>query len=153
MTKTGKELVLWDIPNGTRKIRRVDTAVTETTPLIDDSVASIERKMSGSLGLLPFYDISKIPPGAEWSQVTDEALKTAERDTEVYDLTWVRKQYGGSDRFLKLRVSVDSRTKLPQRTKFYEKLPAGTTYDLTSVKKVEYLSDSEIQSVIKEVGF
>ncbi len=153
MTKTEKELVLWDIPNGTRKIRSVDTAATETTPLIDDSIASIERKMSGSFGLLPFYDISEIPPGAEWSQVTDEALKTAERDIEVYDLTWVRKWYGGSDRFLKLRVFVDSRTKLPQRTKFYEKLPAGTTYDLTSVKKVEYLSDSEIQSVIKEVGF
>jgi len=153
ITKTSEQLVVWDVLKEIRKVRYVDTAVTDTTPLTDDSVASIERKMSGSLGLMPFYDISEIAPDAEWSQVTDEALKTAERDTEVYDLTWVRKQYGGSDKFLKWRVFVDSRTKLPQRTEFYEKLPAGTTYDLTSVKKVEYLSDNEIQSVIKDVGF
>ena len=152
MLKTGKELVLWDVSNVTKKIKYADTTVTEKTPLTDDSSASIERKMSGSLGLMPFYDISEIPPGAEWSQVTDEALTTAERDIEVYDLTWVRKRYGGSDEFLKWRFFVDSKTKLPQRTEFFEKLPAGTTYDLTLVKKVEYLSDSEIQKV-KDVSF
>jgi len=153
MTKTGAQWVLWDIANGLRKSKDSHTGVTETTPLTDDSVSSVEREMSGSLGLLPFYDISEIPPGAEWSQVTDEALKTAERDIEVYDVTWVGKKHGGSDEFLKWRVFVDSRTKLPQRTEFYEKLPAGTTYDLTSVKKVEYLSDNEIQSVIKDASF
>ena len=151
--KTGKELVLWDVSNGTKKIKYMDTAVTETTPLTDDIADSVERKMSGSLGLMPFYDISEIPSGAEWSQVTDEAFKTAERDTEVYDLTWVYKRYGGSDEFLKCRFFVDSKTKLPQRTEFYEKLPAGTTYDLVSVKKVEYLSDSEIMAIVRDASF
>jgi len=153
MSKTGAQWVLWDIANGLRKSKDSHTGVTETTPLTDDSVASVEREMSGSLGIMPFYDISEIPPGAEWSQVTDEALKTAERDTEVYDLTWVRKRYGGSDEFLKWRFFVDSRTNLPHRTEFYEKSPTDSQYTLTSAALVEYLSDSEMQAVVKEVSF
>ena len=153
MSKTGKELVLWDIANKVRKTKQLDTDSVETTSLSESLIIDTNKKISGSLGIMPFYDISEIPPGAEWSQVTDEALKTAERDTEVYDLTWVRKRYGGSDEFLKWRFFVDSKTKLPQRTEFYEKSPTDSQYTLTSTALVEYLSDSEMRVVIKKVSF
>lgn len=39
-----------------------------------------------------------------------------------------------------------------ERTEFYEELPAGTEYDLKSVKEVGYRSDSEIRAVIKDAS-
>ena len=153
MTKTGKELVLWDISNGVRKNKRLDTAVTETTPLTDDSLAGVERKMSGSLGLMPFYNISEIPEDAEWRRLTDGHPKATAEDTEVYDLEWAQKMYDGSTKFRKWRFFVASRTNLPHRSEFYEKLPAGSKYNLRSVNVVEYLSDSEIKAVIKDASF
>ena len=152
MTKTEKELVLWDIPNGTRKIKRVDTAVTETTPLSDDSVASIEGKMSGSLGLLPFYDISEIPPGAEWRHVDDQILEVAE-GIEIYDLKWTERKYGGSAELKKWRVFADAKTSLPQRVEWYTRVADDAEFVLETVMVVEYLDESEIQAVIKEVFF
>ena len=152
MNKTGKELVLWDIPNGTKRIRHADTDVTETTPLTDDSFAAVERKMSGSLGLMPFYDISETPENAKWSQVPNEAeaFEAIAKDTEVYDLTWGK--YNDSVLF-KWRVFVDTTTKLPQRTKFYRKLSADDDYILRSTMVVKYLDDGQMQAVIKGFSF
>ncbi len=143
MLKTGKELVLWDIPNSLRKSKNFDTGAIKTVELTEDDIAGIEQKISGSLGLMRFDDMSEIPEDAKWHPVDHEILEVAE-GIEVYDLTWTQKRW---------RVFVDSRTKFPQRTEFYEKLPAGTKYDLKSVKEVGYLSDSEIRAVIKDAFF
>ena len=152
MTKTKSQWVLWDIANSLRKSKDSHTGVTETAQLTEDDIDGIEQKISGSLGLMPFYDISEIPEDAEWHRIDDEILEVAE-GIEVYDLTWTQKRYGGSVTSQKWRVFVDSRTKLPQRTEFYEKLPAGSKYDLSSVKMVRYLSNSDIQDVIKNASF
>jgi len=151
MLKTGKELVLWDISNGTRKLKHVDTAITETTPLTGDSVASVERKMSGSLGLVPFYDISEIPPGAEWHQVANADV--SEGDTELYELTWTEEAYDDSVIFKKWRFFIDPKANLPQKVEIFRKSAANSKYNLRSVMVVEYLSDNDIQSVIKDAGF
>jgi predicted anti-sigma-YlaC factor YlaD len=153
MSKTGRQLVLWDIPNGVRKSKQLNAAVTETFGLTKEMVADVETKMSGSLGLMPFYDISDIPADAEWSRISDESLKATAKDTEVYDLTWVEKRYDGSIKLKKWRIFVDPKTNLPQRAEFYEKLPADKEYTLESVRVVEYLSDNEIQAVIKDSSF
>lgn len=152
MLKTGKELVLWDISNRTRKIKHVDTAVTETTPLTDDSVASIERKMSGSLGLMPYYDISEIPEDAEWHRVDDEILEVAE-GVEIYDLKWAERKYGGSPVFKKWRVFADTKTSLPQRVEWYKRFADDVEFMLETVMVVEYLDEKEMQAIIKEVFF
>ncbi|MGB2809883.1 MAG: hypothetical protein WBC22_19240, partial [Sedimentisphaerales bacterium] len=75
MTKTGKQWVLSDIPNRLKKRKQVDTAVTETEPLSNDDVADVEKKMTGSLGLIPLSDISDVLPDSEWSRVADDGLK------------------------------------------------------------------------------
>jgi len=152
MLKTENELVLWDVSNGTRKIKYVDTAVTETTPLTNDSVASVERKMSGSLGLIPFYDISEIPPGAEWHRVDDAILEVAE-GIEIYDLRWDKRKFGGSAEFKKWRVFVDTKTSLPQKVEWYTIFADDAEFVLETVMVVEYLDESEMQAVIKEATF
>ena len=153
MTKTGKELVLWDIPNSARKSKQLDTAVIETKPLTDDMITGIEKKMSGSLGLTPFYDISEIPEDAEWSRVTGDRLEVTHKDVELYDLKWVEKRYDGSLKLKKWRVFVDAETNFPRKTEFYEKLPTDSEYTLRLVMVVEYLSDGEIQAVIGDASF
>jgi len=153
MTKTGNQLVLSDIPNGVRKHKQLDTAVTETEPLTNDEVADVEQKMTGSLGLIPLSDISDVPPDSEWSRVADDGLKATFTSTEVYDLIWTEKTHGGSAIFKKWRVFVDPETNLPQKTEFYKKLAVDDEYTRESVMVVEYLSDGEIRTIIKNVSF
>lgn len=151
--KTQNEFVLWDIPNRSRKVKHLGTDLIETTSLTDDIIAGVEGKMSGSLGLMPFYDISEIPKDAQWNRITDDISEATARRTEVYDLTWVKKAYNGSAVFQKCRFFVHPGTNLPQKTKFYEKSSADSEYVLRSVNVVEHLSDSEMQKVIKEISF
>jgi hypothetical protein len=153
MSKTGKQLVLLDIPKGVRKSKQVDTAVTETVPLTAVSIADAEEKITGSLGLMPFYDISDIPENADWSRVAGEDLEAAAKGIEVYDLTWTERAYDGSAVLKKWRVFADSETNLPQRIEWYEKLVTDNEYTLSSAMVVEYLSDNEMQDVIKGASF
>jgi len=153
ISKTGRWLVLWDIPKGIKKSKQVDTAVTKTVPLTAVLIADAEEKITGSLGLMPFYDIPDIPENADWSRVAGEDLEAAAKGIEVYDLMWTERAYDGSTVFKKWRVFADSETNLPQRIEWYEKLTADSEYTLSSAMEVEYLSDSEIQKIIKEASF
>lgn len=109
--------------------------------------------MSGSLGLMPFYDISEVPPDSEWSRVTDDGLEDVSEGIEVYDLIWLKKADDDSVTLKRCRLFVDVKTTLPQRTEVYIKLAADSEYTLDSWMAVEYLSDSKIRSIIKDVGF
>jgi hypothetical protein len=68
-------------------------------------------------------------------------------------LTWTEKAYDGSTVLKKWRVFADSETNFPRRIEWYEKLTADSEYTLSSAMEVEYLSDSEIQKIIKEASF
>lgn len=153
MAKTRKELVFWDINNKVRKIKQLDNNITETILLSNDMLADVDRKITGSLGLMPFNDMSEIPPGAAWSRIADEDVKVTFRGAEVYDLTWVEKNYGGSAVFRRWRVFVNAETNLPQRAEWYQKLTADDEFVLTAIITVEYLSEDEIQDVIKKASF
>ncbi len=152
ITKTSEQLVVWDVLKEIRKVRYVDTAVTDTTPLTDDSIASVERKMSGSLGLLPFYDISEIPEDAEWRRVDDEILEVAE-EIEIYDLKWTERKYGGSAEFKIWRVFAVAKTSLPQKVEWYTRFADDAEFVLETVMVVEYLDESEIQAAIRDASF
>jgi hypothetical protein len=153
MTKTGKQLVLWDIPNRVRRIKYLDTTLFETAQLSDDIIAKIGKRITGSLGLLPFPDISKVPKDAGWKRVTDESLKLTDKDTELYDLAWTSRKDANVALLMKCRVFVDAETNLPLRTEFYRKSATDSEYNLETLMVVRYLSDSEIQAIVKESFF
>ena len=113
-----------------------------------ETLAGIERKMAGSFGLMPFYDISEIPADAEWNRVTDDTLAATARGIEVYDLFWDEKAYDGSLVFWKWQVFVDPKTNLPHRVEWYKKLASDEEFALETIMMVEYLGDSEIQAAI-----
>ncbi len=152
MTKTKLQWVLQDIANGLRKSKDSHTGVIDTVQLTEDDIAGIEQKISGSLGLMPFYDISEIPKDAEWRRVVDENLEVG-KGVEIYDLKWAERKYGGSAVFKNWRVFAAPETNLPQRIEGYQRLSTDSEYTLRSVIVVEYLDESEMQAVIKELSF
>jgi hypothetical protein len=153
MSKTEKQLVLWDIPNSVRRDKNLDTGEAQTTELTDYVIANIEKTIAGSLGLIPFTDLSLVPKDAKWSRVTDDNLEAVAEDIEVYDLTWLEKAYDGSIIFKKWRFLVDHKTNLPQKVEIFRKLATDNDYILMATNKVEYLDDSKMQEVIKEASF
>jgi hypothetical protein len=153
MTKTGKQLVLWDIGNGLKKTKNLDTSTIETTTLTEERLVDVKKKMSGSLGLMPFYDISEIPTEHRWDCVTGECAGNITEGVEVYDLKWTEKSRRGSVVFHKWRVFVNPKTGLPNKTEFYEKLSAGSEYVLKIAIVIEYPDHREIQAVLKEASF
>ncbi len=153
MNKFGNRIVLWDARNGFKKTKDLSTGAAEMSSLTEDTIAGIDRRISGHLGLVPFTNMSEIPANAEWKQITDKGPEITTEDIEIYDLIWTTKTSDGSDILRKWRVFVDPKTNLPQKTKFYEKLPFDSELLLQSVNVVEYLDNSEIQTIIKEVSF
>jgi len=153
MTKTGEQWVLWDIANGLRKSKHCATNVTEMVSLSEDGITGIETKISGSLGITPFYAISDVPEDADWGRVADKDLEAAAKGFEVYDLAWTERAYDGSVVSKKWRFFVNAKEDLPQRIEIYQMLTTDTEYILMSLMMVEYLSDSEIQGVVKEAAF
>jgi hypothetical protein len=147
ITKSEDIMVLWDVSNGLKKMKNLNTSAFETTSLDEETITSIKMKISGYLGLVPFMNFSKIPAGAVWKQITDPSAEVVAEDLEVYDLLWTVKAYDGSDILKRWRVFVDPKTNLPQRTEFYEKSPIDSELLLQSVNVVEYPDNSEIQSV------
>lgn len=149
IVKTEKESILWDIPNKVKKAKRLGNNLVETTMLPAEMVTNLQNTITGSWGLMPFNDISEIPKGASWNRVDDKNQQITS-EIEVYDLTWSAKAFNGSVVFYKWRVFVDSKTNLPRRVEFYQKISDA---EYNSARVVEYLSDSKMQEVIKEISF
>ena len=151
MVKTAKESVLSDLNNMQRKILSFDTGEIQTDQLAEDNIVGIEQKMSGSLGLMPFDDISQIPPDSQWHRVDDQIPEVTE-GIEIYELKWETTY--NSSLFYKCRFFVDPKTFLPQRIKISRKSSADGEYQLIKEIKVKYyLNDIEIQKVMKDAGF
>jgi hypothetical protein len=152
MMKTGNEVVLWDLQNRVRKMKRLEANAVETTPLSGEETVRVKERMAGSLGLLPFYDISEIPKDAKWSRVADDNLDVSTEGTQLYHLMWVDQSYDGSAILKKWRVFVGANTDLPQRVERYQKLTVDGDYTLMSVIVVEYLSDSQLRAILDNIS-
>lgn len=152
MTKMKGQLVLFDIINGVRKTKYPDGAVTETATLSGDNLMDIRKKMSGSLGLMPFYSISEVPANARWSPIDVKSPEVA-TGIEVYDLVWAKEVHEGIVVSNKWRFFVDTKTNLPQRAEFYRKLTPESGYALELSIVVEYLDNGKMESLIKEHSF
>ena len=153
ITKTGKQLVLWDLQNKVKKTRHLDSNSVETTVLSDNIITETGERIASSLGLMPFGHMSEIPRDAEWHRVTDGSLKVATENNQIYDLTWTEKGYDGSIVFKKWRAFIDPQTSLPQRVEWYQRISPDGEYTLISTTAVRCLVDSEIQTAIEKLSF
>lgn len=149
LIKTEKDLVLWDIPNKVRKVRRLDTGVIQATALSSEMVAKIESTIAGSLGLVPFTDISQIPKSTIWKPVPANSLSGVDKDIEVYDLELAQRSYDGSIVYQRWRFFVDRGTNLPKKVERYQKQSTTEEYTLTYVRATEFLNDEQMKTIVK----
>jgi len=152
MTKTGEESVLLDLANKARRVKRLDTGSVEMSELPDDTITGMENLLTGSLGLIPFGDLSLIPEDARWNLAASNELKAAS-DIEIYELIWTTESRAGNKVLNKWRVSVYPKTYLLKKTEFYTKRIGNSEYTLRSTMEVKYLSDSEMDKIVKKTSF
>jgi hypothetical protein len=154
VTKTDNELILWDVTNATKRHKNTVTGMAETFQLEGSTIAAAEGKISGSLGLMPFEDISALPKDAQWHRLADASVLGDTLVLEVYDLLWVEKRYSGlSAVFNRWRVYADPQTKLPRRTEFYQMSPGEQEYVLKLFKVIDYPGDYEMQATVEKLSF
>jgi hypothetical protein len=109
----------------------------------------METIISSSFGLIPFEDITVLPKNSQWHRLTDVSMPGNTSTMEVYDLLWV----DGPSVSNRWRVYVDPETKLPRRTEFYQMMSDEQEYVLKSFMLIDYPTDDEMQTIIKELSF
>ena len=149
MTKTGTKTVFWDITNRMKKIKNLDDDSAVTTQLTDETIEGIKKKMDLSLIFMPFNNISKIPDDAKWEHVNNNNIEI-NSEVKIYELSYKRKGFNRSVMF-KWRVFVEPKTNLPKKTYLYQKSTNDKDYTLTSVNEIKYLSNEEMQILLKDV--
>jgi hypothetical protein len=154
MVKTEREWMLWDIKGKSKKSKDLSTGSVTVTELGKSTLAKAEKTMDVPWGLLPFDDVSKVPPDAKWHQVTNETIETTIADTKVYDLVWAEKGLDGTAIIhKKWRGYINVQTKLPRRIEWWKKQAEEKEYRLVTIIKATYPTAIEIQAAISEAGF
>ncbi len=150
--KTVKNTVIWDTRNGEKRSKDYQGGSTEINKLTNDEITSIEKRMSGSLGLMPFDNMRDIPPDAKWSRTEGKTLETDEV-IMVYNLEWIEYAYDGSLVFKKWIVNINSETRLPERIYWYTRTDKDKDYLLESTVEVRYISQNGVQEVLNKLAF
>jgi hypothetical protein len=139
-------IVLRDLENGIMKIKDRVTAEITTTPISLDKLIEFRENLEGTLGLVPFPDTTRFPEDAEWTHVADDQIKDIIPGTEIYDLTWAE----DAEWLHKWRLFVERSTHLPHKVERYPKLAGEAEYTFYLSNVVRYISESEIEDVIRE---
>lgn len=151
--KNNTQCVMWDVKAKSKKSKDLNTDSAVTTMLSDDAILKAEKTMKSPWGLLPFEDISELPPDAKWQQVANENIETAVAGTEVYDLIWPEKELIGAINYNKRRFYIDTKTSLPKRIERFRKQSEEQEYELLDIKKIGYPDSVEIQGLVKDLDF
>ncbi len=148
LTRDSTGSVLWDVENKVKKIKPMNSDAIKTSSLSPDIANQAKKTLEGSLGLIPFSDMSDIPEDAQWEKVDEKSIRVNIPGTEVYDLIWEKKK-GSFIRYRKWRVFVDIDTKLPKKTEWYRQFSPEDGYEFFRFVKVTYPSDNEIENTIQ----
>jgi len=154
MSQMGDEFYLWDLRNGVKKSKDPQTGAVTTQQLSDDEIRAIRTKrISGSLGIIPFQDISRVGGEAEWGRVEEKKRQTESTNIDIYRLGWMRAGYDGAMRGAIWRGYIDRKTRLPRKIERYEKMPVDEAFSLVTTQKVQYISVEDITASIRQAGF
>jgi len=152
LSQNEKESVLSDIPNQIRKVKDLDTGSVDTSPLPTETIPELEKMIAGYIGLVPPDLLSVVQENTELKPIPNNGLDIDAEGTEVYELTWTTETYTGHSGFRKWQVFVDPKKNRPVRIKIYRKSEDNTEFNSISEKVIEYLSDSNMEAIIKEAS-
>jgi hypothetical protein len=146
--KTG--FVVWDVSGNAQYRKTTGSSKTKTTNLFELQSAAMQKKIRGSLGLMPFDDVSEIPRNAEWQELNVSAMEGVSAGTRVFELTWTMPTPGGSIVRSKWRGFIEKSTNRPLRTEFYMHDSSSADYELQTVHLVEYWTENEMRTFLMQ---
>ncbi|MGA2091841.1 MAG: hypothetical protein ABSH16_00340 [Sedimentisphaerales bacterium] len=151
--KTGNECILWNISDGVKKTKHLDTGTNEQTSLNSDALSGIVTRIHGSLDIMPFDKSSDIPPDAEWSEITDFNHSTGVDNMKVYKLRWTEKTLRGLTSQRIWRVFTDASTDLPSKIQWFKQSESDPQPILESIMVIEYPGNEEILAKAEDMSF
>lgn len=100
--------------------------------------------------LLPFDQLKDLPPQYEWTFVQDSVYQG--KDVYIYELTWQTPGIGVTV-YKKWRAALDTRTYLPYRIEWFEKIGSEQEFILLTRSEVQYPSKSQFLKLLEAEGF
>ncbi len=137
--------VIWDIKNQVKRSKRTGSQQSETVPLSEIQSAAIQKRIRGSLGLMPFENVSQMPRDAEWKELDTSALEGIASNTRVYELLWTKQATDGSVVRFKWLGFIDESTNRPLRAEFYSRDSYSEDYELETVYSIEYWAENQME--------
>lgn len=147
MSKNNNTFTLLDINSKSVTKNNLTSEPINTQIMSSEWVSDAESNINKSLGLIPFYSISELPPKAEWNKVTiaSDSQYSAE-ETEIYELSYVSDTFSDPI-FSKFRYILKAGTDTLIKLEYYQKLLKESEYSLKSFNTIDYLSNEEFISI------
>jgi len=153
MTRTGQEFVLWDITNGQKNIQETFGAETETLKLTKNEIATIKKKINGTLGITPFNNISDIPPDAKWKESKGVDIEPEFEDCKVFDREWSEINNAGETVFIRWRYFIESSLCRPKQVESSSMALTDVKYIQYNHKVIEYVDEKDVETAIAKASF
>ncbi|UCE49220.1 MAG: hypothetical protein JSW47_03580, partial [Phycisphaerales bacterium] len=153
LLKTGERFSLSSIPDRVLKTRNPQNDEIREVQLTGDDIAVMRKAIDGTLGIIPFDDVSNLPPDSEWTKLPGETTNTTDESVEVYELTFRDDLDLNRARSSRWRYFVDSKSSLPQRIQIYRSSGANEDYKMHSQLVIRYPNESEVKAAIESVSF
>jgi len=151
--KTENECTLWNISDGMKKTKHLDTGTNEQISLNTEALANIRIRIYGSIGIMPFDKSSDIPLGATWSEITDSEIAVKAGNTKVYELSCTEDAYDGSTTRKSWWIFTDTSTNLPRKIQWFKQSASDPQPVLESIVIIEYPGDEEILAKAEAMSF
>ncbi len=142
-----------DGERGVRAYRQASSDLVSRFAIPQDAVIAVRRSLTGSLGLVPFSDISLAGEEARWAPVADAETEAADiagdavaKDARVYDLIW--KEQGQKHR---VRFYLEPDTHFPARIERYASKAGENGERLEVADSVSIKTQTEIQDRIEYI--
>ncbi len=149
MLKTDDRFTFSSIPDRVQITESIQNDDIQKRDLTADDIAKLRKTINGSLGIIPFNDMSNLPPGSELAQLPDKTADPAGEVTEIYELTLRKDLNSNRARFSRWLFFVNAETSLPYKVEIYSRSGADEDYEMITQLSIEYPDESEIKAVIE----
>ena len=153
MTRTGPQMVLWDLTKGIRKRKETANSTTEVETLTENKSAEIRQKINGTLGIMPVNDASQLPADHKWIEVDDIDLEPEFQDCKVYDLTWSKINNRGEPVSWRWRLFIETDSYRPNKVESSSMSPTDEKYIPHKYIVIKYLDEDEIKTAIEQASY
>lgn len=144
--KTSKGISVWNVSNSRFLFKPENSAIQEISIVPETVLAAVREKIRSSAELIPFKNLTPLPPDAKWKKLNNQTSE----DFEVYELSWTGQTKGGILIPNKWLTYINIQTKLPEKAELFMKLPDDSDYKMTDLSIIEYASNDEILRVFQE---